>query len=71
MGEAHMVQGKECQTQGCVDRLRRRIGLTPTIRPTWAPVGKTPVLRTHLNWKPLHSGAICYFPQLDTVAIVF
>ena len=34
-------------------------------------MGETPVLSTHLTGKPLHSGSICYFPQLDTVAIVF
>jgi hypothetical protein len=32
----------------------------------------TPVLRTHSNWKRLFmAGAIWYFPQLDTAAIVF
>jgi hypothetical protein len=37
------------------------ISLLPVVRRTWAPRGKTPVLRHHFNWKRLSiAGALLY-----------
>jgi transposase len=37
------------------------ISLLPVVRRTWAPRGKTPVIRHHFNWKRLSiAGALCY-----------
>jgi transposase len=39
------------------------ISLNPSVRRTWAPRGKTPVVRAHLNWKRLSmAAAIAYRP---------
>jgi transposase len=42
------------------------VSLSPSVRRTWAPRGKTPVLRTHFNWKRLSmSAALVYAPDGD------
>ena len=42
------------------------ISLSPSVRRTWAPRGKTPVLRTHFNWKRLSmAAALVYAPGGD------
>ena len=43
------------------------------MRSTWAPRGKTPVLRHHLNnWKRLSmSAAVCFRPDASNAALVF
>jgi transposase len=36
--------------------------MNPSVRRTWAPRGKTPVVRAHLNWKRLSmAAALAYF----------
>ena len=36
----------------------------PSVRRTWAPKGRTPVLRHHFNWKRLHAiGAVTCRPE--------
>ena len=47
--------------------------LLPSVRATWAPKGKTPVLRHHLNnWKRLSmSVAVCLRPDGSDACLVF
>ena len=42
------------------------------MRATWAPKGKTPVLRHHFNWKRLSMAAgLCYTPDGSDASLVF
>jgi transposase len=42
------------------------------VRSTWAPKGRTPVLRHRFNWKRLSmAGAICYRPDGSEATLVF
>src|SRR5215207_10208303 len=44
----------------------------PSIRPTWAPRGHTPVLRHRFNWKRLSlAGALVYEPDGSDAHLVF
>jgi len=46
--------------------------LLPSVRSTWAPRGKTPVLRHHFNWKRLSmAGALAYEPDASAAELVF
>ena len=46
--------------------------LLPPVRATWAPKGKTPVLRHHFNWKRLSiATAIAYEPDASAAELVF
>lgn len=46
--------------------------LLPPVRSTWAPRGKTPVLRHRFNWKRLSSAAtIAYEPDCSDAFLVF
>jgi transposase len=46
--------------------------LLPPVRATWAPRGKTPVLRHHFNWKRLSMAtAIAYEPDASAAELVF
>jgi DDE superfamily endonuclease len=48
------------------------VSLLPPVRATWAPRGKTPVLRHRFNWKRLSiSGALAYRPDGSQAALVF
>jgi transposase len=44
----------------------------PSVRRTWAPRGKTPVLKQPFNWKRLSAiGMIAYRPASDAVRVLF
>jgi transposase len=46
--------------------------LLPPVRATWAPKGKTPVLRHHFNWKRLSmASALVYEPGTSSAQLVF
>ncbi len=46
--------------------------LLPSVRATWAPRGKTPVLRHRFNWKRLSmAGALVYEPDGSDAELVF
>ncbi len=46
--------------------------LLPPVRATWAPRGKTPVLRHRFSWKRLSmSGALAYWPDGSQAALMF
>jgi transposase len=46
--------------------------LLPAVRATWAPRGRTPVLRHRFNWKRLSmAGALVYWPGASQAALVF
>ncbi|MGO9963410.1 MAG: IS630 family transposase [Acidimicrobiales bacterium] len=46
--------------------------LLPSVRSTWAPRGKTPVLRHHFSWKRLSmAGALAYEPDGTDAQLVF
>lgn len=46
--------------------------LLPAVRATWAPRGRTPVLRHRFNWKRLSmAGALAYWPDATQSALVF
>ena len=46
--------------------------LLPSVRATWAPKGKTPVLRHRFNWKRLSmAGALVYEPDGSDAELVF
>ena len=46
--------------------------LVPSVRSTWAPKGKTPVLRHHFNWKRLSmSTVVGYGPDKSDAWLVF
>jgi transposase len=48
------------------------VSLLPSVRATWAPRGKTPVLRHHFNWKRLSlAGALAYEPDGSDAHLVF
>src|SRR5437763_16885680 len=48
------------------------VSLLPTVRATWAPRGKTPVLRHRFNWKRLSlAGALAYEPDGSDAHLVF
>jgi transposase len=46
--------------------------LLPAVRATWAPRGRTPVLRHRFSWKRLSmAGALAYWPDGPQAALVF
>ena len=46
--------------------------LLPSVRATWAPRGKTPVLSHHFNWKRLSmAGALAYAPNGSAATLLF
>ena len=46
--------------------------MLPAVRATWAPRGKTPVLRHRFNWKRLSlAGALAYEPDGSDAHLVF
>ena len=46
--------------------------LLPSVRATWAPRGKTPVLSHHFSWKRLSmAGALVYRPDGSDAGLVF
>lgn len=46
--------------------------LVPSVRATWAPKGKTPVLRHRFSWKRLSmAGALIYEPDASQAELVF
>lgn len=46
--------------------------MLPSVRATWAPKGKTPVLSHHFNWKRLSmAAAIAYEPDGSCAELVF
>ncbi len=46
--------------------------LLPPVRATWAPRGKTPVLRHRFNWKRLSmAGALAYQSDASQAALMF
>jgi len=46
--------------------------LLPSVRATWAPRGKTPVLRHRFNWKRLSmAGALVYEPDGSDAQLIF
>ena len=46
--------------------------LLPAVRATWAPCGRTPVLRHRFNWKRLSmAGALAYWPDRSQATLVF
>jgi hypothetical protein len=46
--------------------------LLPAVRATWAPRGRTPVLRHRFSWKRLSmAGALAYWPDGTQAALVF
>ena len=48
------------------------VSLLPSVRATWAPRGKTPVLRHRFNWKRLSlAGALAYEPDGSNAHLVF
>lgn len=48
------------------------VSLLPPVRATWAPKGKTPVLRHRFNWKRVSmSGALAYRPDGRHAALLF
>ena len=48
------------------------ISLRPSVRATWAPRGRTPVLRHRFNWKRLSvAGALVYEPDGSDAHLVF
>jgi len=48
------------------------VSLLPSVRATWAPRGKTPVLRHRFNWKRLSlAGALAYEPDASDAHLVF
>src|SRR6266513_6358129 len=48
------------------------VSLLPSVRATWAPRGKTPVLRHRFAWKRLSiAGALVYEPDGSAAHLVF
>jgi transposase len=48
------------------------VSLLPSVRATWAPRGKTPVLRHRFNWKRLSlAGVLAYEPDGSDAHLVF
>lgn len=47
------------------------ISMSPSVRRTWAPRGKTPVLRTHFNWKRLSMAAALIYAPRGEARVVF
>jgi hypothetical protein len=48
------------------------VSLSPSVRRTWAPRGKTPVLRAHFNWKRLSmAAALVYSPGGNDARVLF
>jgi transposase len=48
------------------------VSLLPSVRATWAPRGKTPVLHHRFNWKRLSlAGALAYEPDGSDAHLVF
>jgi transposase len=48
------------------------VSLLPSVRATWAPKGRTPVLRHRFNWKRLSlAGALVYEPDGSDAHLVF
>jgi len=47
------------------------VSLSPSVRRTWAPKGKTPVLRTHFNWKRLSMAAALVYAHDGAARVLF
>jgi hypothetical protein len=57
-----------------LDRLsgRGRVQPPPSVRSSWAPMGKTSVLTHHFNWKRLSiSAALCFRPAGSDASLIF
>ena len=67
LGEEHLASDKKsARRRGAVIVFEDESGcsLLPSVRATWAPKGKTPVLRHRFNWKRLSmAGALVYEPD--------
>ena len=63
MGQRTLAQGKKnarARDAWIVFQDESGFSLLPSVRATWAPKGKTPVLTHHFNWKRLSmSAAVC------------
>jgi hypothetical protein len=75
MGERAVAEGKKsARRRGAVIVFQDEPGfsLLPSVRSTWAPRGKTPVLRHHFSWKRLSmAGALAYEPDATVAQLVF
>ena len=75
MGERAVAEGKKsARRRGALIVFQDESGfsLLPSVRATWAPRGKTPVLRHHFNWKRLSmAGALAYEPDGTDAQLVF
>ena len=75
MEKAALAQGKKnARRRGALIVFEDESGfsLLPPVRATWAPKGKTPVLRHHFNWKRLSMAtAIAYEPDASAAELVF
>jgi len=47
------------------------ISMSPAVRRTWAPRGKTPILRTHFNWKRLSMAAALVYSPGGVARVLF
>jgi len=75
MGETAVAEGKKsARRRGALIVFQDESGfsLLPSVRSTWAPRGKTPVLRHHFSWKRLSmAGALAYEPDGTDAQLVF
>ena len=75
MGERVVAEGKRsARRRGALIVFQDESGfsLLPSVRSTWAPRAKTPVLRHHFSWKRLSmAGALAYEPDGTDAQLVF
>ena len=75
MGEGAVAKGKEsARRRGALIVFQDEAGfsLLPSVPSTWAPRGKTPVLRHHFSWKRLSKAvALAYEPDGTDAQLVF
>ena len=75
MGEREVAQDKKSarrQKALIVFEDESGFSMLPSVRATWAPRGKTPVIRHHFNWKRLSmAGALAYEPDGSDAFLVF
>ncbi len=75
MGEGAVAQSeKRARRRGALIVFEDESGfsLLPAVRATWAPRGRTPVLRHRFSWKRLSmAGALAYWPDGTQAALVF
>src|ERR1019366_8864346 len=75
VGERTVAEGKKnARRRGALIVFQDESGfsLLPSVRSTWAPRGKTPVLRHHFSWKRLSmAGALAYEPDGTDAQLVF